>query len=167
MKRRMVRLSVVALIVLAGVMVFGTLVTLAAPSQSAVAGIDSLPVDTGLGVDIYARRLISVPFGIDSSATIRDEGRRVTVTGPGSCSEPGTFRIRVDVTQEATGARAESQIAGDCPRADDWEWSVDAVARGPRSFVEGEARVCAMAITHFYNEGAVVRKWCNDSVVLQ
>lgn len=171
MNTRCVHLGIAVLVTVTAIVVLGTTVALAAPGQgTSIVDIVTVRESGELGVDIHARRAISIPFGIDSPLALSDDGRQVTVTGPGECREAGErFEIHVQVRQESTGAFAHGRNHGECQEATtEWTWSVEAYVSGQSgsTFEEGEAQVCALAIMHLPGEGAVTRQWCRDDVTL-
>ncbi|HEX6384205.1 MAG TPA: hypothetical protein VF177_06010 [Anaerolineae bacterium] len=158
MKTRILHLGIAVIVALVALMFFGTFVSLAAPVGPASPG-TAAPLAAGKAeLDIRARRITSIPFGIDSPLNLSPGGRLVEVTGHAECQEGGeTFKLRVTVTQESTRALAKGRTSDDC---DADTWAVDAEAVRPSSFVPGDVEVCAMAIVFFPRDGAIVQKWC-------
>jgi hypothetical protein len=157
MKVRLVRLALVPVVFAVAFLLYLFPVALASPLPTSAPG--ALTVTTGAGVDpiIHARRAISIPFGI-ATATLVDAG--VEVSGHGHCSETGeSYKVRVTVTQESTGARAHSQYAsfacGD-------PWQVIARLQGRNRFEAGPVEVCAMAVETSRRQGNLVAQWCKE-----
>jgi hypothetical protein len=155
MKVRIVRLAVMPVAFAVAFLLYLIPIAFAAPLPASTPG--ALTVTTGMSADpiIHARRAISIPFGI-ATATLLQAG--VQVEGHGNCSEIGeSYKVRVTVTQESTGARAQSQYAsftcGD-------PWQVTARLQGRNRFVEGPVEVCAMAVETTRRQGTRVHQWC-------
>ncbi|MDQ4078326.1 MAG: hypothetical protein M3220_19025 [Chloroflexota bacterium] len=161
MKTRVVRVMVVLAVVVVALLLFTIPVTLAAPFHSATS--------TGLAVDsndtegvIHARRKISIPFGIEESATLED-ARTIEVSGHGECPPEGeSFKVRVtDVTQDEARAKSQYTEEIECTGGKQ-TWSVKAQAQGPGEFERGSAQVCAMVLVFTEKDGTLVRKWCKE-----
>jgi hypothetical protein len=155
MKVRVVRLAVVPVVIAVAFLLYLIPVALASPLPTLTPG--TLAATTGVSADsiIHARRAISIPFGIASATLVRTG---IEVAGHGECSEIGeSYKVRVTVTQEGTGARAQSQYAsfacGD-------RWQVTARLQGRNRFAEGPVEVCAMAVETTRRQGNLVNQWC-------
>jgi len=115
---------------------------------------------------LVARRLISIPFGIDASLPIVEYGNAVVASGHGTCTEGGSwYRLRVDVVQASTGARAMGSTEGDCLGGSALMWEALAVTPPPFAFEAGPAEVCAMVQVFPDHGSVVVGKWCADVTV--
>jgi len=162
MRARMLRLGIAGIIALIGLALFGTLVSLAAPPQRA--GIDFDISYHGDETDrLFIRRFISIPFGIDLSLDLSEDGQQIFVTGPGRCQEGGEkFKLRVTVTQDTPSTRAKGDLEDDCAGGADFSWETVAEAQGPKTFQDGDAEVCAMVVVFVPNDGKVTQQWCKD-----
>jgi hypothetical protein len=109
---------------------------------------------------ILARRLISVPFGIqDSLGLVGDQ--EVLVEGHGNCTADGnTFSLHTTVTQGT--AKAKGNIQGVCQGGEGFMWSASATTNPAKTLQPGDAQACGMAIIHTDQKGAIVKKWCKD-----
>lgn len=97
-----------------------------------------------------ARRAISIPFftsaaGFDTLDR-RANSRQVDVTGHLACTEGGTFRVDVTITQASAGAEGEGHTQDKCT-GETQTWTVLVVARGPAEFAPGPALVQGVAKT--------------------
>ncbi len=133
-------------------------------SQAAPALADSLAGQndsvTQQDPTILARRLISIPFGIqDSLGLVGDQ--EVLVEGHGNCTADGeTYSLRTTVTQGT--AKAKGNIQGVCQGGEGFLWSVSANTNPAKTLQPGDAQACGMAIVHTDHKGAIVKKWCKD-----
>ena len=111
--------------------------------------------------DLFARRAISIPFGIDTPLDIVDDGNAVLVTGHGICPEGGErFQLRTTVQQD--GAMAMGHTEGDCVGGQSLTWEALALSPPPQQFQPGPAQACGMVRVFFPSEGAIVHRWCVD-----
>ncbi|HSJ59362.1 MAG TPA: hypothetical protein VLC95_19410, partial [Anaerolineae bacterium] len=116
---------------------------------------------------LVARRVISIPFGIDASVPIVEDGDAVVVSGHGVCPEGAeSYRLRVEVDQPSTGTRAMGVTEGDCVGGTSLTWQAMAMTPPPFAFSPGPAQACAMVQLFFSREGTIVHQWCVD-VTLQ
>ncbi len=107
---------------------------------------------------IFARRLISVPFGIQDSLVMLND-HQVEVAGHGSCTADGTaFRLRTTVQQGT--AKAIGYLQGDCNGADPLMWSTVASTNPAKTLQEGEAKACGMVVIYAPGKGAITKQWC-------
>lgn len=112
---------------------------------------------------IVARRLISIPFGIDSSLNLLADGQIVQVGGHGNCGETGqSYKLRVEVTQGSTHARASGATQSACEPDADFNWSTPAFAIPAFDFEPGPAEACGMVIVYSPYSGASVGQWCKQ-----
>jgi hypothetical protein len=110
---------------------------------------------------IVARRLISVPFGIDSPLNMTADGQMIDVTGHGNCEEIGnTYNLRVNVTQESSGAKAKGNMQSTCQPDTQFQWSIAANANTVADFQPGSAQACGMVVIYPERGGAGVYRWC-------
>jgi len=159
MRNRIWQVSTALFFALAALLVFGTFASQAAPSEHVAATDDSTTLSA-----IQARRIISIPFGIDDTLRLSEDGQIVHVTGHAECPPEGeTYRIQVTVTQDDTRARARGRTAASCA---DTSWAAAANQQGPNSFTPGPAEVCAKALIHTNEGGAITFRWCK-AVTLQ
>lgn len=116
---------------------------------------------------LAARRLISVPFGIDSTLMINRDGGGVRVVGHGDCpAGGGDLHIRAMVIQNTSGSIATGVMSGSCTGAPQI-WRADATTWGQFLFEKGQAQACAVAVVKDKNQqGAIAYQWCKD-VTLQ
>ncbi len=153
----LLRMTIVLAVVVVGLVFVAVPTVLAAPTPQATVGAAQGETD----VVIYARRKISIPFGI-TSATLVDNATNVRVVGhDDDCEELGTtYKVRVQVRQDTTGAFAKSNyVQFDC----DEGWDVLATVQGPTDFEAGEAvEVCAQALVFDPKGGTTVLKWCKE-----
>lgn len=110
-----------------------------APTFIAVALAAPFLVEAG-----FSRKIVNNT--INPIAGLRDGGRRVTLTGPISCSQIERVDLRVTVTQRTTGAIAEgrARLVGTTQVQ---HWEVEAVVRGDEFFDTGPATAVAYAIS--------------------
>ncbi len=112
---------------------------------------------------IVARRMISIPFGIDSSLNLVADGQVVMVGGHGDCGDTGqSYKLRVDVTQGSTHARASGRLQSDCQPGTPFMWSTPAFAIPAFDFQPGTAQACGMVIVYSQHDGASVGQWCKQ-----
>lgn len=83
---------------------------------------------------------------VDPVVTVTDQGRRLIVTGPITCSTEERVDVRVTVTQRTTGAVAEGQTRFLCTGAAQ-QWEIEAVTLFRPDFEDGPATVVAIART--------------------
>lgn len=162
MKRRLLILSSAVVLALGTVGLFLFAASLVAP---AFAGSRSSGQDFAVQQPetIVARRMISIPFGIDSSLNLMGDGRIVQVSGHGNCGDSGqSFKLRVNVTQGSTHARASGSIQSDCNPDTDFHWNTNAFAVPAFEFQPGPADACGMVIVYSPSSGARVGKWCKQ-----
>jgi hypothetical protein len=111
---------------------------------------------------IIARRAISIPYGIDATLMLGDDGRAVAVTGHGDCLGGETFGLMVFVWQQnkptIVGLAA---VEGTCTGGTQ-QWSADAFAQGDGFFVEGDARACGIAQVRDVDNRTTAVHWCKD-----
>jgi hypothetical protein len=109
---------------------------------------------------IIARRLISVPFGIQSSLELVNE-KDVMVAGHGGCSTDGErYKLGTTVTQGNTEAKGYKQDL--CQGDEMFMWSTIANANPSKVFQPGVAEACGMVIVHTHHNGANVKKRCKE-----
>jgi hypothetical protein len=97
---------------------------------------------------------------INPVATVADNGRRITVTGPISCSEFEGADLRVIVSQRSTGALAEGRTRINCTgEADTLQWTVEAQVGGKETFEAGPATAVALASTSEHGESTDAHQW--------
>lgn len=162
MKHRILILSTAVVSAFATVALF-----LFAASQVAPALADSASSSLDLAVQqpetIVARRMISIPFGIESSLNLLGDGQIVQVSGHGNCGETGqSYKLRVEVTQGSTHAQASGRTQADCQPGADFHWSTPAFAIPAFDFQPGPAQACGMVIVYSPHNGASVGKWCKQ-----
>lgn len=110
---------------------------------------------------IQARRLISIPFGINSPVSISSDGDIAFVTGHGICPEGGeSFRLKATVTQASTGAKARGFTQTACDGQNQVGWAVAALTPPPQHFAAGEAEACGMVVINAPKQGNFVYRWC-------
>lgn len=113
------------------------------------------------GLSILARRLTSIPFGIQDNLTLFGEGQTVHVQGHGDCPAGGEdFRVKVTISQDSFDGLAVGSTEGQCVSGGRAFWEVDVKAPGPKAFTPGEARACGHAVVHTGGGGDVVGDWC-------
>ena len=83
---------------------------------------------------------------IDPTATLKANGRLITVTGPVATDTAQPVFMRVTVTQRSTGAMAEG-YASFTGTVLPQQWTVQARTIGAKSFDSGPATVVALAQT--------------------
>ncbi|MEJ2599626.1 MAG: hypothetical protein P8Z00_14920 [Anaerolineales bacterium] len=109
---------------------------------------------------VIAHRLISVPFGIQSSLQLLNE-KDVVVAGHGSCSTDGErYKLSTTVTQGNT--KAKGYFQGLCRGNETFMWSTVASANPSKIFKPGIAEACGMVIVYTHHDGSNVMKWCKD-----
>jgi hypothetical protein len=151
---------VIAAIVVTAFGLFILLAGLAADPQIEQAATDDSP-DT----IILARRVISIPFGIADTLSLRNENQ-VLVTGTGICGPGGEdFRIQAQVTQDGVSAPAVGNTEGLCLGNAPSSWQATAVLPGRHTFEPGAATACGMAVIHYQREGAITYQWCKAVII--
>jgi hypothetical protein len=109
---------------------------------------------------IIARRLISVPFGIQSSLALIDE-KDVMVAEHGACSTDGErYKLSTTVTQGNVKAKGYKQDL--CQGNEMFMWATIATTNPSKSFKPGAAEACGMVIVYNRHAGANVKKWCKE-----
>ena len=103
------------------------------------------PVATLRATELIIRRYISPD--IASPLTLRPNDRLIEVQGGIACTQGEQFRVRVTLTQSATGAYAEGHTQAFCT-GEKQIFTLLAVARGATSFETGAARAEAVATTY-------------------
>jgi hypothetical protein len=112
-----------------------------------------------------ARRVISIPFGIETPLALSANNRLIRVaghTGQVDCEAGLQFHVRVTVTQQSTGAVAEGHAQERCTGGSQ-TWEALATTRGRTVFESGEALVCGFAtVRDREDRGAIIftRQWC-------
>lgn len=96
---------------------------------------------------------------IDPVATLSADGRHVLVGGPLTCPEGATFRLRVSVTQRASGAYAEAIKTFACTGTAQ-HWSASARRTGGERFSAGAVEVCALGRTFAGGRVTDAHQWC-------
>lgn len=153
MKFRTVYLTVAALIAASALVI---VTAVAGQNRADSAGAPSEANVRQNDGQLIARRAFSIPFGIDSTLQLVDDGNAVIVTGHGECEEGAqTFKLRMRVTQGSNRAPATGATTWRCANAGHWE--VTAHTPPPFTFEEGAAEVCPMAIVEVREGGNVVR----------
>ncbi len=141
------------------VLAIGLLIVVTAVAVPAVA--NAAPPVREQAPDLFARRVISIPFGIDTPLAIVADGNAVLVTGHGICPEGGeSFQLRTTVQQD--GAMAMGRTGGDCVGGQSLAWEALALSPPPQQFQPGPAQACGMVRFFFLREGAIVHRWCVD-----
>jgi hypothetical protein len=113
------------------------------------------------GSTILARRLISIPFGIQDNLELSEDGSTVTVQGHGDCPDGGEdFIVRVTLSQDSINGLAVGRTTGECSGGEQVPWQVDVNAPGLEAFTEGDARACGHAVVHMHRQGDIVGDWC-------
>ena len=97
---------------------------------------------------------------IDREATLDAGGHVVDATGPIRCSQLERARIRVTVSQRATGAVAEGRWRGRCRRTTRTWTARRFVQRGAAIFEAGTAQACALAVTRTAERATDAKQWC-------
>ena len=97
---------------------------------------------------------------IDPVATVSDNGRRITVTGPIACTDGEDADLRVLVTQRSTGAVAEGRTRITCTgESSELQWTVEASVQGRATFEAGPATAVALASTSEHGESTDAHQW--------
>jgi hypothetical protein len=163
MKRRLliISLGVICAVAAAGLVLYTS--SRAAPAL--VGSLSGQPaVASQEGTTVIARRLISVPFGIQSSLDLLNE-KDVMVTGHGSCSAEGEmYKLGTTVTQGT--AKAKGYLQGLCQGTEMFNWSTVAKANPSKNFKPGAAEACGMVIIYNHQDGANVKKWCKEVTLI-
>jgi hypothetical protein len=142
-----------------------TLLIAAASFAASAAGpftMDNRPhaAETQNDVTILARRVISIPFGIDDSLGLSEDGQTVAVAGHGDCVGGETFWLKVTVSQDSLNGLAVGFMEGVCASDGEVSWSVDVNTPGSKSFSTGDAQACGHVVVYFDHEGAIAHDWC-------
>ena len=119
------------------------------------------------GTTILARRLTSIPFGIQDNLELSTDGQTVTVGGHGDCPDGGEdFRVKVTLSQDSFDGLAVGYVEGQCESGVEVPWEVEVNVPGPKAFTPGEAQACGHAVVHTAGGGEIVGDWCK-SVTLE
>lgn len=142
-----------------------TLLIAAASFAASAAGPFTMDADKRVAepqndVTILARRVISIPFGIDDTLGLSEDGQTVAVVGHGDCVGGETFRLKVTVSQDSLNGLAVGFTEGVCPSDGQVSWSVDVNTPGSKSFSAGVAQACGHVVVFFDHEGAIAHDWC-------
>ncbi len=121
-------------------------------------------VETQPGPELIIRRFISPD--IASPLTLRSNDRLIEVRGGIACTEGEQYRVRVVVTQSATGAYAEGHTQGWCT-GDKQTFTLLAVAHGSRRFAAGAARVEAFAATLSHGTVTDTHSWWRTVLLIR
>ena len=114
---------------------------------------------------VVARRLISIPFGIQDNLEIVYDGGGVVVAGHGECPANGSyFQLKSTVTQN--GVRAKGRTVDACTSGGRTLWTLTAVTPDSHLLEAGPAEACAQAVIHNSAGGTDVYSWCKP-VTLQ
>lgn len=109
---------------------------------------------------ILARRVISIPFGIDDSLGLSEDGQTATVTGHGDCVGGETFQLKVTVSQDSLDGLAVGFTEGVCASDGQVSWNVDVNTPGSKSLSAGIAQACGHVVVFFDHQGAIAHDWC-------
>jgi hypothetical protein len=133
--------------------VFSQISPALAKSSGSSAGISQQPST------ILARRLISVPFGVNAVNLVGDQ---LQVSGWGECDVGGTFSVRVNVGQHSSKARALGTAGGfECVGEQHVPWTLTADVVSNHTFITGEdVKACSMAFIYPESGSVIVSKWC-------
>ena len=146
--------------------------------------------NSGNGETILARRLISVPFGIQDNLTISNYGKSVTVLGHGICPTGGqNFTVDVTVSQDVnkvsgvvagTGQNYLLEVAngpensngpvvghteGQCVSGGKAQWQAEVKAIGSQTFTPGLALACGHAVATVQGGDDFIDDWCKDVIL--
>jgi hypothetical protein len=105
--------------------------------------------------------LISIPFGLEPSPHLGNDGGPIFVDGHGGCTAGEIVGIQVTVTQSTTGALATGDTQEICT-GELQQWSVRAAADGADRFAAGPARACGVATTRSEGQITDTFEWCRD-----
>lgn len=158
------RISYVVLSMFVGVAAI-TLLIAAASFAAEAAGPFTMDTDRYVGepqndVTILARRVISIPFGIDDSLSLSEDGQTATVTGHGDCVGGETYNLKITVSQDSLNGLAVGFTDGECASDGQISWSAGVNTPDSNSFSSGEAQACGHVVVYFDKEGAIVHDWC-------
>lgn len=110
-------------------------------------------------IGIQATGRISIPFGIDPTLPLYDNGEEVLVNGHGGCTAGETVSVVITLTQ-TTGASAVGQTEETCTGVLQ-QWNLTATATAT-NLEPTEAEACGLAVTR--SDGIVTDTfdWCRD-----
>ena len=115
------------------------------------------------GTTILARRLTSIPFGIQDNLALSTDGQTVTVRGHGDCPDGGEdFNLRATISQDSLDGLAVGHTKGQCVSGGLAFWTVEVMAPGPKTFSSGDAQACGHVVIHRYGRGDFVSDWCKS-----
>lgn len=98
--------------------------------------------------------------GFDATATLRQDGRLVSVKGPITCTKNMALRIDVTLTQRKTGALGRGTWRGVCSGVPQ-RWTLDDVRSvGDRRFTTGRVTACAAAVLRNRTRTVDAVQWC-------
>jgi len=165
MKQRLLKFSLVLLIPISIFAVLMAAFTSAETTRSAAANADQSVKNNGESPSVLARRLISIPYGIDSPLPLSADGHMVQVSGHGECPDGGqSFMVQVTITQNGDQNRAMGVTQDSC--AGQTSWSAVANTPGNQALQPGAAEACGRAFIFGPSGDTLVGDWCKD-VILQ
>jgi hypothetical protein len=95
---------------------------------------------------------------VNTTATVSDDGRKLVVNGPFTCTQREWMDLRVTVTQRTTGAVAEGHARFEGSTSSQ-HWEVKIAAHGDASFEPGAATVVAFATTSLDGDVTDAHQW--------
>lgn len=95
---------------------------------------------------------------INPIANLSQNGARITLTGPITCTQVERVVLRVTVTQRNTGAVAEG-TATFVGSTQSQQWTVEAHVRGDAAFLPGPVTAVAVAVTSLRGQANDAHQW--------
>ena len=119
------------------------------------------------GVTILARRLTSIPFGIDDIVTLSENGKILTVTGWGNCPATGPFTVKVKVSQDGVDGLAVGRTEGYCVNGTRITWQAETTVPDSKPFTLGSTVLaCGHLVLHAEDsQGAMTNDWCSNGTI--
>ena len=143
-----------------------------------------------LNTAIRARRLISIPFGIQDNLMMVNDGKSVSVLGHGICPAGGQdFQVDVTISQNVekvsgvlpgTGQNYLLEVAdgptnsngasvghteGQCVSDGQAQWQAEVKATGSQTFTAGVALACGHAVVQVDGGDSFINDWCKNVIL--
>jgi hypothetical protein len=162
MKTTISRIAITTVGALLVTVLFGILISQAAPSQKPVTSQTLAPVADPAAASLSLRRVISIPWGIGDVLEISEDGAEILMSGHGTCwGDALMFDLRVSVAQSTTLAFAEGHTVDVCT-GDEQPWDAPATVADGGALEAGPARACATAVEWAKHGIAEEQSWCKE-----
>ena len=102
---------------------------------------------------------------IQTDLSLMPNGRIIITKGRVHCTEGEAVRVKVEITQSSTGAKAIGHTDEVCT-GEPQNWDAITVTRKSAAFEPGEAQACAVARTRFRDEITDTFSWCRSVMLV-